>query len=133
MLICPRCGFPSEQDEVIQAPREATCRRCTWKGESQELIYLDDRLAGVQQFQAKMERFYVGMATMVGPLIGKLLLDESLIESPRDVEGDERERRIVVIARVLQAATNGAVQGVVTALSEEMSHGWSESTGESTH
>ena len=133
MLICPQCGFPSEQNELIKAPRDAECTRCTWKGKSQELIYMDDNLAGVKDFQGRMERFYVSMATMVAPLIGKLLLDEKLIPSPKDVEGDERDNRIQLVARILQATTNGAVQAAVTALSKEMSDGWPESTGKPVH
>lgn len=131
MLICPQCGFPSEQNELIEAPKDAKCGRCTWVGQSQELIYLDDNLAGVQDFQGHMESFYVNMATMVAPLIGKLLLDEKLIPNPKDVEGDERNKRIHIIARVLQATTNGAVQAAVAALTKEMSDGWSESARQS--
>lgn len=126
MLICPRCGYPNEQNELIEAPRDAKCSRCTWEGRSQELIYLDDNKAGVADFQGRMERFYVNMATMVAPLIGKLLLDEGLIPSPKDVEGDERDERIKLVARILQATTNAAVQGAVSAMAKEMNDGWTK-------
>lgn len=129
MLICPRCGYPNEQNELVEATRDAECTRCTWNGSSTELIYLDNKIAGVQGFQARMERFYVNMATMVAPLIGKLLLEEGLIPNPKDVDGNERDERIQLTARVLQATTNGAVQSAVSAITTEMRDGWSKSTG----
>jgi hypothetical protein len=123
MRICPQCGGPITGEEAVVASKALTCERCSWTGMSEHAILVDDALTGTKGFQSQLEQLYVGMAQQVAPIIGKLLIETGLVYGPNGKDKAEDKRRVQFLARVLQGSTRGAVQGIASAIAQEMDHG----------
>lgn len=123
MRICPQCGGPFPDDEVIIASKEMTCPRCRWTGTSEGTILIDENVTGMEDFQSQLEKLYVGLAQQVAPVIGKLLIESGMVLAPTGLDEKEDKRRIEFLARVLQGSTRGTVQGIASVIAEEMNRG----------
>lgn len=123
MQICPQCGRPISIDGTILAPKELNCDRCGWAGVSTESVIVDDSLANLGGFQSQLEKLYVGLAEEVAPVLGKLLIQTGMILAPRGVDSAEDKSRIQFLAKVLQGATRGTIEGLARTIKEEMDHG----------
>lgn len=77
MVVCPRCGYPQEEDVLVVAEWDITCEMCAWSGGSTELLRVDDE----SQFQdpRKLQEFMFFLQKHISPLIGKELANLGLI------------------------------------------------------
>lgn len=124
MNICPQCGNPfSDDDLVVSTDKSMYCDRCHWQGTADQLIHVDDALTGVENFQSQLELLYRGMAQNVAPHIGKLLIETGLVLKPDSSHAEEDKRRVEFLAKVLQGATRGAIEGMASVIAEEINHG----------
>lgn len=77
MVVCPRCGYPQEEDVLVVAEWDVTCEMCAWHGPSTELLTVDNE-ANIQD-PRKLQEFMKFLQTAISPLIGKELANLGLI------------------------------------------------------
>ena len=111
MVICPQCGYPYEDNQLVIGERNVSCAHCAWSGSSTQLILAPDE-APVRE----MQQFYEFLARDIAPTLAKKMLDLGLFKRSADQEN------IAKIARVLKNGTRGTFQGILASLfAEEVS------------
>lgn len=123
MNICPQCGCAFTEETKLSAPREVECARCSWVGNFNETVYVDDLAAGVKTAQIQLEVLYKRLSSEASPHIGKILLETGMILAPDNKDTEEDKKRIRLLAKVLEGAVRGAVGGIAKVVTKEMGDG----------
>jgi hypothetical protein len=108
MVICPQCGYPYENDQLMVGVRDITCANCPWHGSSSDLITVSDE-APVD----KMQELYRYLGAEIAPVLGKKMVALGLLEETATTSN------ITKVARVLKSGTRGAFTGVISSLFAE--------------
>ena len=84
MVVCPRCGCPYDDEILVVGERVVACEMCTWRGESSELLEIED--SGQFQDPRVLIDFMRFMQTDVSPLVAQGLVKHGLVTQESSVE-----------------------------------------------
>lgn len=108
MVICPECGYPYENDQMLVGERTIRCANCSWSGSSSKLITTPEEVP-----VGAMQSLYEFLGKVISPQVARKMVELELLESNKEPENVQK------IARVLSHGTRATFQGVLSALFNE--------------
>jgi len=108
MVICPECGYPYEDDQMLIGSRTIRCANCSWSGNSSKLITAPEEVP-----VGAMQSLYEFLGKVISPQVAKKMVELGLLSTSKETENVQK------IARVLSHGTRSTFQGVLSALFAE--------------
>lgn len=105
MVICPACGYPYEDDQMVIGARTIRCANCSWRGNSSELITASEEVP-----IGSMQTLYEFLGKEISPQVARKMVDLGLLSNSKETENVQK------IAGVLSFGTRGMFRGVLSAL-----------------
>lgn len=111
MVICPECGYPYEDDQLLVSEKKVQCDNCPWRGSSADLLMTEGAAPAYE-----MQQLYQYIGRELAPMLGRRMVQLGLLQRSSDTEN------IAMVARVLREGTRGAFRGVLDELYREEEH-----------